>query len=360
MSGVLAASPTWAVLGAHRRGGGIGLIILLVVVVVGVAWFVQRRRDRRPLEEPTPAPRTGQPSVEAVGGGVTALAASSPVVSSGARATASAVVTRRATELPAGHYNILDLLGSEWTKLRTVRSTVWSYALTVGIGIGVSALATAETRAHWTSTSAVGFDPVSLSLIGVFFGQLVIGVLGVLVVSAEYTTGTIRATFSAAPRRPLVLAAKVAVFAGATLVVAEVLTFSAFLLGQSLLTSPATHATLSSPQALRSVFETGIYLVVIGLFAMSLATLIRHTAGAISTFVGILLVLPTIFQALPSSIYDSLARFLPSRIGGVIISRNFANSNVQTFGPWVGLAVLAGYVAVLLAVGGYLQVRRDA
>ncbi len=268
--------------------------------------------------------------------------------------------TTRPETIPPGHYGLVDLVRSEWTKLRTVRSTLWTYAVTILIGIGVSVLATAETRAHWNATSSVGFDPVALSLIGVFFGQLVIGILGVMIMSAEYSTGTIRATFAASPRRPLVLVAKIVVFVVATTIVAELLTFASFLIGQSLLTAPATHATLSSPDALRSVFETGLYLVVIGLFAMGLATIIRHTAGAISTFVAILLVLPAIFQALPSSIYDSYARFLPSRIGSTIISRHFADPRVLAFGPWTGLLVLTGYAALVLIVGGVLQVRRDA
>ncbi len=272
----------------------------------------------------------------------------------------SVTTTTKPEGLASGHYGLTDLIRSEWTKLRSVRSTLWAYAVTVIIGIGVSILATAETRAHWNATSHIGFDPISLSLVGVFFGQLVIGILGVMIMSAEYSTGTIRATFAAAPRRPLVLVAKVIVFVVATTIIAEILTFVSFLVGQALLSAPAIHATLSTPDALRSVFETGLYLVVIGLFAMGLATIIRHTAVAISTFVAILLVLPAIFQALPSSIYDNYARFLPSRIGSTIISRHFANPFVKSFGPWTGLLVLCAYAALVFIVGAILQVRRDA
>jgi ABC-2 type transport system permease protein len=201
--------------------------------------------------------------------------------------------------LPPGHYGISGLLRSEWTKLRTVRSTMWTLGVTVVVGIGISALATAETRAHWATMSPgnrLSFDPTSTSLTALLFCQLAIGVLGVLVMSAEYGTGTIRATFSAAPRRPLVLAAKAAVFGLVALVVAEVVAFASFLVGQALLSAPATHATLSTPGALRAVVGTGLYLGVIGLFALGLATIIRHTAGAISAFVGILLVLPIIVR----------------------------------------------------------------
>jgi ABC-2 type transport system permease protein len=195
---------------------------------------------------------------------------------------------------------------------------MWTLGVTVVVGIGISALATAETRSHWATMSPgarQGFDPTSTSLTALLFCQLAIGVLGVLVMSAEYGTGTIRATFSDAPRRPLVLAAKAAVFGAVALVVAEIVAFVSFLVGQALLSAPATHASLSTPGALRAVVGTGLYLGVIGLFALGLATIIRHTAGAISAFVSILLVLPIIVQALPNSLQDDIRRFLPLRIG---------------------------------------------
>jgi ABC-type transport system involved in multi-copper enzyme maturation permease subunit len=264
--------------------------------------------------------------------------------------------------LPPGHYGISGLLRSEWTKLRTVRSTMWTLGVTVVVGIGISALATAETRAHWATMSPgnrLSFDPTSTSLTALLFCQLAIGVLGVLVMSAEYGTGTIRATFSAAPRRPLVLAAKAAVFGLVALVVAEVVAFASFLVGQALLSAPATHATLSTPGALRAVVGTGLYLGVIGLFALGLATIIRHTAGAISAFVGILLVLPIIVQTLPNSIQDDIQRFLPLRIGAEMMSVN-SGGGPNTFSPWTGFFVLCIYAAVVLVIGGILLVRRDA
>jgi ABC-2 type transport system permease protein len=262
---------------------------------------------------------------------------------------------------PPGHYGLSGLLRSEWTKLRTVRSTMWTLGVTVVIGIGISALATAETRAHWATMSPgarQGFDPTSTSLTALLFCQLAIGVLGVLVMSAEYGTGTIRATFSAAPKRPLVLMAKVVVFGAVTLVVAEIVAFVSFFVGQALLSAPATHATLSTPGALRAVVGTGLYLGVIGLFALGLATIIRHTAGAISAFVGILLVLPIIVQALPTSLQVDIQRFLPLRIGGVMMSVN--NGGAHAFGPWTGFFVLCVYAVGALVIGGVLLVKRDA
>jgi ABC-type transport system involved in multi-copper enzyme maturation permease subunit len=238
---------------------------------------------------------------------------------------------------------------------------MWTLGLTLVIGLGVSAIASAETRSHWLSStpqSHIGFNPTGTSLAGVFVAQLIIGVLGVMVLSAEYGTGTIRATFSAAPRRSLVLAAKATVFGAVALVVAEVTSFLSFFLGQALLSSPAVHATLSTPGALREVAGTGIFLCVIGLFALGLATLIRHTAGAISAFVAILLVIPNVLRALPTSMYDSVVKYFPSHIGSAILS--IGPGRHDSFSPWVGLLVMAIYTLVLLVVGGAVMVRRDA
>ncbi|MGO8877819.1 MAG: ABC transporter permease subunit [Acidimicrobiales bacterium] len=268
----------------------------------------------------------------------------------------------RPAAIPASRYGIVDLVRSEWTKLRTVRSTTWTLGLTVVIGIGISALATAETRAHWSTMSPVSratLDPTQISLAGTFFCQLVLGVLGVLVMSSEYTTGTIRATFAAAPRRPLVLLAKVLVFGGVVLALSEAVALCSFFLGQVLLSAPATHASLSTPGAVTAVVGTGLYLCVMGLFALALATLIRHTAGAVSAYVGILLVLPLIMEALPSALQNAMNRFWPAVIGSRLLNAT-TGGTAFTFSPWVGFAVLCGYTFVLLVIGGLLLVRRDA
>jgi len=259
--------------------------------------------------------------------------------------------------LPRGRYRTSDLLRSEWTKIRSLRSTTWTLGVTVLLGIGISALATAETRAHWSSTQVSSFDPTATSLIGLFFGQLTIGVLGVLVMSGEYGSGTIRATFAAAPRRPLVLLAKTLVFGVVALVVAEIVAFASFLLGQALLSAPAFHATLSSPGALRAVAGGGLYLCLIGLFALGLATIIRHTAGSISAFLGILLLGPVVIRALPTSLANETEMFMPDHIGAAVVSLHMGQ---ETLPPWIGLLVLFGYAVVLLVIGGVLLVRRDA
>jgi ABC-type transport system involved in multi-copper enzyme maturation permease subunit len=265
------------------------------------------------------------------------------------------------TALPSGHYSLLDLVKSEWTKIRTVRSTMWTIGVTVLLGIGIGALVCAVTQAHWSSMnlgSQLSFDAPATSLVGLFIAQFSVGILGVLVISAEYSTGTIRATLSSAPKRSRVFAAKVIVFGLLAFVVAEFTSFVAFFLGQFLLSAPATHATLSSPGAFRAVFGGGLYICVLGLIALGLGTIIRHTAGAISAFVGILLILPIIAATLPNQLSQDLRRFMPDRIGVDILTTK--GGIAGGFSPWVGLLILCIYAVVLLVIGNSLMQRRDA
>jgi hypothetical protein len=287
-------------------------------------------------------------------------------------------------ERPPGRVGLRRAMAAEWTKLWTVRSTMWTLVATGVAVIGLSALSTGTISAH-----DIIEDPTRRSLIGIFLGQLIFGVLGVLVMSAEYGTGTIRATLSAVPRRPIVLGAKIVVFGLVALVVSEILAFTAFALGQAILSanhavgtaSPAQHAgqlgvkvppdvkgllsngsaSLGQPDVLRAVFGAGLYLAVLGLLALGLATIIRHTAGAISAFVGVVLVLPLIVQALPESISDAVGRYLPANIGLVMFSTtNVPDRISHAFSPWAGFALLVLYTVVILGIGCWVLVHRDA
>jgi ABC-2 type transport system permease protein len=291
-----------------------------------------------------------------------------------------------AMEHVPGRVGLRRAMAAEWTKMWSVRSTMWTLVATGVAVVGLSALSTG-TR----SATDIVDDPTRLSLIGVFLGQLIFGVLGVLVMSAEYGTGTIRATLAAIPRRPVVLAAKVIVFGGVALVVSEVFTFVAFAMGQAILSarhavgaqaiiaqhahqlgvkvppivkslvSSSGSASLGQPGVLRAVVGAGLYLTVLGLLALGLATIIRHTAGAISAFVGIVLVLPLIVEALPASINDAIARYLPANIGLVLFSTNEVPDHVgPAFSPWTGFALLVLYAVIVLGLGCWVLVRRDA
>jgi len=276
----------------------------------------------------------------------------------------SAVPSAAPPPAGAGHYRFSGVLRSEWTKLRTVRSTTWSLAVTVLLTLGIGILATATEAARWSHATLVDrltFDPTSLSLTGLLLGQLAIGVLGILVMTAEYGTGTIRATLAAIPNRLLVLAAKTLVFAVVATVVGEALSFAAFFIGQAILTGSTPHALLGQPGVLRAVAGGGLYLGVLGLLALGLATIVRHTAGAISTFVGVLFILPLVVQALPSSIAHAVSKYLPAVIGVRMMTVDVGfRSSGPTFSPWVGLAILFGYAVLALAAGAWVLVRRDA
>ncbi len=245
-----------------------------------------------------------------------------------------------------------DILRSEWLKLRTVRSTYWSLVVSFLGMVGVSAIVSA---AH--KTGAPLADPTSLVLIGVLVAQLAIGVLGILTVTSEYSTGMIRSTFVAAPQRRSVIAAKAAVFAGVAFVAGIVGSFMSFFVGQALLSSHGISMSLSSPGALRSVIGVGLYLGLLGVFAVGLGTIIRNSAGAIAALFGVILVLPAVLQALPSSIRDAVDKFLPGNAGQAIFH---TAGPTPSLSPWVGLGVFALYCSAIVGVALVLVRSRDS
>ena len=267
--------------------------------------------------------------------------------------------------LPAGRYRFAGALRSEWTKIRTVRSTAWCVLATVVAGIGIGILASASEASRWRDGGVIDkllFDPTSVSLTGLVFGQLAIGVLGVLTMSAEYGSGSIRATLAAIPRRPVVLGAKAVVFGVVALVVSEAVSFTAFFVGQAIMAGSAPTATLSGHDVLRAVVGGGLFLTLLGLFALGLATIIRHTAGSITTFVAILLILPLVDSAFPAKIGWPIGRYLPATIGSAMTSTTLQGAHADflpSFPFWHGFALMCGYAVGALVLGGVLMVRRD-
>ena len=279
--------------------------------------------------------------------------------------TVPAPTTTPGPARPAGHSGFIHALHSEWTKLRTVRSTLWCVVMTAVAGIGIGILATASEASHWRNAGIVNrvlFDPTAISLTGLLFGQLALGVLGVLAVSAEYGSGSIRASFAAVPRRLVVLGAKAVTFAVVALVVSEAVSFAAFFIGQALLSGSAPTASLGQPGVLRAVVGGGLYLTVLGLFALGLAAIIRHTAGAITTFVSIQLILPLVVSAFPASIGHPIGKYLPATIGNAMTATTAEGAHADflpAFPPWRGFALLCAYAAGALVIGGVLMARRD-
>jgi ABC-2 type transport system permease protein len=256
------------------------------------------------------------------------------------------------------------LMHSEWTKLRTVRSSYWTLLAAVAAMVGLSAILCAvyvAQYAHVNASDRATFDPASFSLTGSFLAQLAIGVLGVLAITNEYGSGMIRATFAAVPQRLNVLAAKATVFTGVILAVMTATSFSAFILGQSILSSKGVGTSLGAPDVLRTVIGTGLYLAVLGLLALALGTIIRKTAGAIATVLGLILVVPVIASLLPSSM-NAFQKFLPSNAGRALIDGGSRHGSTTTpqLAPWAGFGVFCLWAAAALVIAGAMLMRRDA
>jgi ABC-2 type transport system permease protein len=265
----------------------------------------------------------------------------------------------RAAHRADGHYGFRTVAQMEWLKLRSVRSTWWTLLVFAAGMIGLSVLIMAHYR--WATMPAgvrAGFDPTNDSLAGLAIGQLALGVLGALAITTEFSSGLIRLTFAAAPRRPLVLVAKTAVLAAVTLVAGEILAFVAWGIGQAVLRAPAPHATLGQPGVLRAVLMGGAYPALIALIALGLGAVIRHTAGAISAVVGVLFVLPLILVPLGTSIQNSVGQFMP-----MIIAENSLTTVkpvAHSLSAGAGFGVLCLYAAAALAAGCWALARRDA
>jgi ABC-type transport system involved in multi-copper enzyme maturation permease subunit len=254
-----------------------------------------------------------------------------------------------------------DLVRSEWTKLRTVRSTYWTlFAAAVGM-VGLAVLFTASYVGRYDRLGAAdkaSFNPTAWSLSGFFLAQLAVAVLGVLVMTSEYSTGSIRATFAATPQRRAVLAAKAIVFGVVTAGVGIVASFGAFFVGQAVLASKGIEAHIGDPGVVRSVIGAGLYLTVLGLLALGLGALIRRTAGAIALVVGLVLVLPGLVNALPSSWQDAISKYLPSLAGQALIGgTRFAPAHQLS--PWSGFGVFCAYAAAALLAAALMLTRRD-
>jgi ABC-2 type transport system permease protein len=276
--------------------------------------------------------------------------------------TATVTAPRRSTtqDKATVHHKVTQgrVLVSEWIKLRSLRSTVYTLLAAIVMTVGLGMLFSGVMANRWAQLDPpelARFDPTGVSLQGVFLAQLAIGVLGVLLISGEHSTGMIRATLSAVPRRLPVLWAKLGVFSVVAAVLMTVASFLAFLGGQALLGSHST--TLAAAGVMRAVVGAGLYLTVVGLLGIGLGFIIRNTAGAIATLFGLLLVLPILGQVLPSSWAKHVVPYLPSNAGQAIMSIHQAPGDLA---PWTGFAVFCGYAAAAIIAAAILLKRRDA
>ena len=295
------------------------------------------------------------------------------------------------TALPpaTGRAGLAGTIRSEFTKLRSVRSTYWTIAAMVIVSVGFAAIAgfAIANNLHNNPVNKAGMDATQASLGGFFeLGQLIIAVLGALTITSEYSTGMIRTSLTAMPRRGTVYAAKLLVFGAVTLVVSLITSFIAFFVGQAAMSGsgvsaslfhsvtiranavqngPAGNVTFSgtiviSPgTVLTAIIGTALFVTVVALIAFGLGAIIRHTAGAITSAIGLMFIIPVIVQLLPNTWRWDIMRFFPDAAGRVL-SVTVGQQNPHLWSGWPQFGVTLIYAAVLLGVGAYLFRTRDA
>jgi ABC-2 type transport system permease protein len=312
-------------------------------------------------------------------------------------ATTTAPGLRLSTLPPvAGRAGLAGAIRSEFTKLRSVRSTYWTIGALLIFSVGVAALLgfAIANNIHNNPQDKAGLDATQVSLGAFFeFGQLIIMSLGALAITSEYSTGMIRTSLTAMPRRGTVYAAKLIVFTTVTLIASLVTSFVAFFVGQAAMsgsgvgaslfhsvTIPAnamTHPPAGGPGSgppivtfsgtivispgtvLTAIIGTALFVTVAALIAFGFGSIIRHTAGAIVSAIGLMFVLSIIVQLLPDNWRWDIMRFFPDAAGRVL-SVTIGQQNPHLWSAWPQFGVTLLYAAVLLAVGGYLFRKRDA
>ena len=242
-----------------------------------------------------------------------------------------------------------DLMRSEWTKFRTLRSTWWSLGIAIVLSIGLTIAACAVYTHDFPTLDAATrtqFQQDTIGLIfqpGAQFGTLAICVLGVLLIASEYSTGMIRATILASPRRTSALLAKGATLALAVFVIAELIALPSFFIG-SAITHAHASTSITDPITLRALLAFGLYMSAMSLIALSVGALVRHPAAGISIVLAMQFVIPGVLTLIPGSIGQHLSAALPSG-ATVIMSSGHDSTNVYT--PLQGLLFLIGWTLVL-------------
>lgn len=255
---------------------------------------------------------------------------------------------------------LLSATKSEWIKFRSIRSTIMGYFITFLVTLGIGALITISLRSRFASVglgAKLAFDPVSTSLGGVLFAQFAVGVLGVLFITSEYSSGSIRTTLAAVPQRARLIASKVLVLSLATFLVGEVVSFVTFLMGQAIYSGALPTASLRTGSVLRSVILAGVYLTLLAILGFSLGLIVRQSGASISIFTSLLLIVPIVTFFLPQSWQATITKFEPSELGHAMMS---PTPPFQLFGAGVATATLIAYVIIALVIGVILTIRRDA
>jgi hypothetical protein len=252
-----------------------------------------------------------------------------------------------------------NLVRAELVKLATNRSTCWALLVAFASNIGFAALAAAVLSPRLKPSDLAHVDVVQLAMAGVHLSQVAYGVLGALIITGEYGTGMIRTTFAAVPRRRTVLAAKALVFAGTALITATISTVAAYLAFLAALPAHTlTGTAFSDPGVTRAVLGGGLYLTVYGLLGFGLGILLRSSAGAIATLLGVLFVPPLLLELLPGTWKTTVGPYIPMQSGSQIFVA--AHREAASLAPWTGFGAFCLYAAVALLAGFAVINRRDA
>ncbi|NLU67108.1 ABC transporter permease subunit [Streptomyces sp. HNM0574] len=250
------------------------------------------------------------------------------------------------------------VLRSEWTKVRTVQSTLWTLALALVVTAGLSAVICFFTHSEFDDMAAgerITFDPTYTSFAGMGLGQLAMIAFGVLVVSGEYSTGMIRSSLAAVPQRGTLMACKVAVTGALVLVVGMITSFVTFFVGQSLLQEH--RASLGDPGVLRAVFGGGLYMALIALFAVGVTFVLRSPLLSFAILMPFFFLISSILGSVDAT--KKVAQYLPDQAGTTVMSV-VPETLDRPYGPWAGLLIMVVWVVVALLAGFLMLKRRDA
>jgi ABC-2 type transport system permease protein len=269
------------------------------------------------------------------------------------------IPTRFSTVRPIREPGLSDLLRSEWTKLTTIRSTTWSLATMAAVSLAMTVVVTWTFTSSWNTLDSATRTEFQQDTIGLIvqpaaqFGQVAVCVLGVLLMASEYSTGMIRASLLATPRRTPLLTAKAAVFAALTFAVAELVALPCFFIG-SAITSRHASTSITDPIDLRAILAFGLFMALMGVIALCIGSMVRHPAGGISLVLALQFVLPGVLSLIPGPIGKHLAGALPANASVMLSSGHNATN---TYTPLQGLGILLAWTAVLLA-GAYTALKR--
>jgi ABC-type transport system involved in multi-copper enzyme maturation permease subunit len=268
-------------------------------------------------------------------------------------------MTQAVQTAPLGHYRVRHVVKSEVAKVLTLPSTAITLGLTVVAALLVTGLV-CNGALHHSPDWYNSFDPTQSALTGLIVAGLTGGVFGALLITGEYSSGTIRSTLAANPKRPILLAGKIGVAAAATVVFCELLSLASFLLGQAILAGGgAPHASLGSPGAFRAVSMTGLFIALLALMSFGFGLICRSTAAAIAAYVGVVFVLPLVMRG----ISQPDLRYVPTNI---LVNSVMATVNqgpggiVRPLSAAIGLLLMAIYAAITLTAGVVLFLKRDA